>query len=139
MSPIQRQSRSTTRLPGVFHWSDALGDTMLLQGTRRPPDRQRLWFVVYDIADPRRLRRVARCCENHGLRIQYSVFTVLATRSAMKQLREQLAGLIDHDEDDVRFYRIAARRPIHHRGRALQSADLIPPHPMMEQLRLALE
>lgn len=31
-------------------------------------------IVVYDIASPRRLRKVARLCEDHGFRIQKSVF-----------------------------------------------------------------
>ena len=31
-------------------------------------------LVAYDIADPRRLRKVARACEDLGLRRQFSVF-----------------------------------------------------------------
>jgi CRISPR-associated protein Cas2 len=30
------------------------------------------WLVAYDIADPKRLRRVARACEDFGLRKQFS-------------------------------------------------------------------
>ena len=138
MSGPGREARRGDLLPGAFYWSDALADRLLARPGPPPPGRERLWFVIYDIGDPGRLRRVARCCENHGLRIQYSVFAVLADRPALLELREQLAGLIDEDEDDVRFYRIAARHPIHHVGRPLQSADLVPAHPMMHQLRLAL-
>ena len=32
------------------------------------------YLVAYDIADPKRLRKVARACEDFGLRRQYSVF-----------------------------------------------------------------
>ena len=138
MSIETRQDLRGSPLPGVFFWSDALADRLLATPVAVPPPRQRLWFVIYDIGEAGRLRRVARACENHGLRIQYSVFAVLADRPAILELRQQLAELIDPDEDDVRFYRIATRQPIHHRGRPLLAADLIPAHPMMQQLRLAL-
>ena len=138
MSHSLREARRGDLLPGAFYWSDALADRLLARPGPPPPGRERLWFVIYDIAEPGRLRQVARCCENHGLRIQYSVFAVLADRPAILELRQQLAELIDPDEDDVRFYRIAARQPIHHYGRPLLAADLIPAHPMMQQLRLAL-
>lgn len=137
MSRQAREARRGTPLPGVFFWSDALADRLLATPVK-PPSRQRLWFVIYDVGEAGRLRRVARCCENHGLRIQYSVFAVLADRPAILELRQQLAELIDPEEDDVRFYRISARQPIHHRGRPLLAADLIPAHPMLQQLRLAL-
>jgi CRISPR-associated protein Cas2 len=32
------------------------------------------YLVAYDIADPRRLRKVARACEDFGMRRQFSVF-----------------------------------------------------------------
>ncbi|HTI68628.1 MAG TPA: CRISPR-associated endonuclease Cas2, partial [Candidatus Limnocylindria bacterium] len=33
-----------------------------------------LRLVAYDIADPKRLHRVAMICENFGVRVQYSLF-----------------------------------------------------------------
>ena len=32
------------------------------------------WIVLYDIRNPRRLRRVARLMEGYGQRVQHSVF-----------------------------------------------------------------
>lgn len=66
------------------------------------------------------------------------MFAVLASRRALLGLRDELAGLIDPNRDNVRFYRIASHRPIYHRGRPLLPGDLLPAHPMLEQLRLAL-
>ena len=34
------------------------------------------YIVAYDISDPKRLRRVARVCEDFGYRKQLSVFLV---------------------------------------------------------------
>lgn len=140
MSGAEQHLRGGAILPGAFYWPDAQRAARRHAG---PPsggrrDNRLLWFVTYDIADPARLRRVAGCCENHGMRIQYSVFAVLASIGAIRQLRHELAGLIDARHDDIRFYRIAASRPIYHVGRSLIPADLIPPHPMLEQLCLAL-
>lgn len=140
MSGQAQHLRGGAILPGAFYWPDAQRAARQHSG---PPmgartDNRRLWFVTYDIADPTRLRRVAGCCENHGMRIQYSVFAVLASIGAIRQLRHELAGLIDARHDDIRFYRIAAGRRVHHIGRTLMPAELIPPHPMLEQLSLAL-
>ena len=35
---------------------------------------RRRYLMVYDIADPRRLRRICTLMEDHGERLQYSVF-----------------------------------------------------------------
>lgn len=33
-----------------------------------------VYLVAYDICDPRRLNRVAKVCEDFGVRVQYSLF-----------------------------------------------------------------
>jgi CRISPR-associated protein Cas2 len=37
---------------------------------------RRRFLVAYDIADPVRLRRVCAVMEDHGERLQYSIFSV---------------------------------------------------------------
>ena len=64
--------------------------------------------VSYDITDDRRRSRVARVLEDHGTRVQYSVFDCLLNEKALLALKGALDRLIDHETDSVRFYRLCA-------------------------------
>lgn len=61
------------------------------------------YLVCYDIADPKRLRRVARACEDYGYRKQYSVFLVRVSATDFVRLRSRLYELIDLNADQVLF------------------------------------
>jgi CRISPR-associated protein Cas2 len=61
------------------------------------------YVVAYDIADPKRLRKVARCCEDFGVRKQYSVFLCRLSATDFVRLRSRLYDLIQLDEDQVLF------------------------------------
>ena len=65
--------------------------------------RRTRYLVCYDIADPKRLRRVARICESYGSRIQYSVFECPLDDLRFEQLRAELARCIHHEDDQVLF------------------------------------
>lgn len=60
-----------------------------------------LVLVAYDIADPRRLRRVAKTLEAVGERIQKSVFECGLTPDGLIALRLRLRRLIDPQEDHI--------------------------------------
>ena len=64
------------------------------------------WLVAYDIASPRRLRRVHACLKRHGLPVQYSVFLLYTDRDGLDALLGELEGLIHPARDDVRAYRL---------------------------------
>ena len=64
--------------------------------------RQR-YLVSYDIADPKRLRKVAEVVEGFGSRLQYSVFECPLDPMRLAQLKSALAGEINCDEDQVLF------------------------------------
>lgn len=64
---------------------------------------RRAYIVSYDIADPKRLRKVAESCEGYGDRIQYSVFRCHMTPREAVELRGQLEAAIHHREDQVLF------------------------------------
>jgi len=68
--------------------------------------RRRPWLVAYDIASPRRLRRVHACLKRHGIPVQYSVFLVYTDRRGIDALMAELAELIHPRRDDVRAYRL---------------------------------
>jgi CRISPR-associated protein Cas2 len=61
------------------------------------------YIVSYDIASPRRLRRVAKTCEAFGTRIQYSVFECPLDNQRLVELRGALGKLLHPDEDQVLF------------------------------------
>ncbi len=66
-------------------------------------------LVAYDVetlseCGKRRLRQVAKLCENHGQRVQYSVFECLLDPAQWVQLRASLVAAIDPDSDSLRFY-----------------------------------
>ena len=82
-----------------------------------------LVVVAYDVNTEsaqgrRRLRRVARVCENHGQRVQKSVFECQVGATEWVELRAKLLREIKLDEDSLRFYFIdqADRVRIEHHG-----------------------
>lgn len=102
------------------------------------PARGALWLVSYDIADPRRLARVARAMTRYGVRVQYSVFAVLAKTEEIRELKTLLATLIKPSEDDVRIYPISPSGRSMMLGASMLAPDMLPQHPAFQQLRLPL-
>lgn len=70
--------------------------------------KQRLYLIAYDIADPRRLGRVARYMCQHACRVQYSVFAVQLSQSRLKGMLSELEDIIDPGQDDIRAYPLPA-------------------------------
>ncbi len=66
-------------------------------------------LIAYDIADDRRRDRVAVALQEHGERVQYSVFLVDGRPAAFVRLRSVLAGLIDAEVDTVMFCDLGTR------------------------------
>ena len=70
-----------------------------------------LVLVTYDVvtkssAGQKRLRRVAKTCENYGVRVQNSVFECVVDATQLKQLQFSLAEIINENEDSLRFYNL---------------------------------
>jgi len=68
-----------------------------------------LVLITYDVRTDsgegqRRLRKVAKVCENYGQRVQKSVFECLVDPEQWVKLRNKLTGEIKMDEDSLRFY-----------------------------------
>ena len=74
-------------------------------GQRRAPARyvgdENLYIVTYDIASPRRWRRVFRIMEGYGEWVQLSVFQCRLTRRRQIALKQALDEVINHAEDHV--------------------------------------
>ena len=74
-----------------------------------------LILVTYDVSTKtvegeRRLRRVARVCQDFGQRVQKSVFECSVNQAMYEDLTRRLVGCIDKDEDSLRFYRLVEPR-----------------------------
>jgi CRISPR-associated protein Cas2 len=67
------------------------------------------YLVAYDICNPKRLRKVAKVCEDFGLRRQYSVFFCRLAAVDMVRLRSRLYDVISLDRDQVLFIPLCAR------------------------------
>jgi CRISPR-associated protein Cas2 len=87
-------------------------------------------LITYDVnttseTGKRRLRTVAKQCQNYGQRVQNSVFECLVDAAQMKQLKHRLTGLIDPEKDSLRFYYLGNewRNRVEHVG-AKASIDL---------------
>jgi CRISPR-associated protein Cas2 len=75
------------------------------RGGGREPARwgvgENLYVVAYDIASPRRWRRVFRIMEGYGEWLQLSVFQCRLTRRRQIELKLALDEVINHAEDHV--------------------------------------
>jgi CRISPR-associated protein Cas2 len=68
--------------------------------------RHMVRLIAYDITTPKRLRRVAKVCEDYGVRVEKSVFECDLQESAFSLFWEQLLREIDPDEDSLIAYRV---------------------------------
>lgn len=80
-------------------------------------------LLTYDVATDtpegrRRLRRVAKACEDWGQRVQYSVFECELDSAQWTALRARLIAIIDPKTDSLRFYQLGSnwQRRVEHVG-----------------------
>ncbi len=81
-----------------------------------------LVVVSYDISGEdkgaKRLRKVAKVCQNYGSRVQFSVFECLVEPAEWTGLRHKLESIINLEKDCLRFYFLGSnwKRRIEHIG-----------------------
>ena len=68
-----------------------------------------LVVITYDVstetaAGQKRLRRVARECQNYGQRVQNSVFECHLDSAELRTVEAVLEKIIDREKDSLRFY-----------------------------------
>lgn len=66
-------------------------------------------LITYDVetvtpSGAKRLRRVAKECQNYGQRVQNSVFECVVTEAQFALLKSSLVSKIDKEKDSIRFY-----------------------------------
>ena len=62
---------------------------------------ERLYFVVYDISDPKRWRSVFKTMHGYGEWVQLSVFQCRLSRMRHAELVADLDGIIHHEQDHL--------------------------------------
>ena len=66
-------------------------------------------IITYDVetltpAGRKRLRQVAKECQNYGTRVQNSVFECVLDEAKFVMLKNKLETIIDKQVDSIRFY-----------------------------------
>ena len=87
-------------------------------------------LITYDVSTEteggkKRLRKVAKQCQNYGQRVQNSVFECIIDPALLKQLQNNLEKIIDKEKDSLRYYYLGNewRKRVEHVG-AKPSIDL---------------
>ena len=80
-------------------------------------------LISYDVsttspAGKKRLRKVAKECQNHAQRVQNSVFECIMDNAKAKEVKAKLLEIIDMDKDSLRFYYLgnAYKNKVEHYG-----------------------
>ena len=87
-------------------------------------------LITYDVSlqDPggaKRLRNIAKLCQDHGVRVQYSVFECEVSPDQWAVLKNALLSTFDESTDSLRFYQLGKnwRHRVEHHG-AKKALDL---------------
>ena len=86
-----------------------------------------IYMVAYDVASPRRWRRVVKALKKHGLRVQLSIFMCRMTPGQAERLEKRLRQIMDKSEDRLM---ITGLGPAGNAQTRLRAANLI--HEMRE-------
>jgi CRISPR-associated protein Cas2 len=80
-------------------------------------------LITYDVkteseGGPKRLRKIAKVCENYGQRVQNSVFECLVDPEQFVVLRNKLEKIMEKKDDSVRYYFLGSNwhRRVEHVG-----------------------
>jgi len=65
---------------------------------------QKVYLVSYDIKDDNRRNRLSGELLKYGVRVQYSIFEIVATESKLKKLITTIKSIIYPFEDSVLIY-----------------------------------
>jgi CRISPR-associated protein Cas2 len=89
-----------------------------------------LVLVTYDVntaegGGVKRLRRIAKTCQDFGQRVQFSVFEIEVDPGQWTLLKSRLESIIDRQRDSLRYYYLGAnwQKRVEHVG-AKPTADL---------------
>ena len=67
-----------------------------------------LYVIAYDIANPQRLHKIAKCCELYGGRIEKSVFELELDDGIFQRFWTEAEKVLNPEEDSCIAYKICA-------------------------------
>lgn len=80
-------------------------------------------LITYDVnvttvSGRKRLRKVAKQCQNFGQRVQNSVFECLVDPTQFADLKHRLESIVDPQTDSLRYYLLGSnwKRHVEHYG-----------------------
>lgn len=76
-------------------------------------------LICYDVADPKRLRRVFREVRDVALPVQKSVFVAQLSEREIAMLMERLAECLDAGEDRLQVFALRELEPPQSLGKAM--------------------
>lgn len=90
-------------------------------------EHQMLMIVAYDVADPKRLHKIARLCEDYGIRVQLSVFECRLEADRFDNFWANLHSILKPEEDSAVAYRVCTRcaREIRTAGTMVHSEKVV--------------
>lgn len=90
-----------------------------------------LVLITYDVSvttpeGKRRLRHIAKACQDYGVRVQNSVFECQVDPGQCSTLKAQLLEIYDPQSDSVRFYFLGKKghQKVEHHGAKLVADPL---------------
>ena len=61
-------------------------------------------IVAYDIAEPRRLNKVAKVVKEYGLRVQNSIFEGAVNNNLFLEMKSRIEDIIETTADGVKYF-----------------------------------
>ncbi len=77
-----------------------------------------LYLICYDIANPKRLRRVCRYLKGYKVDGQKSVFECWITEGERREIMRHLDNLMSREEDRIHLFQLDPRKKVECFGQA---------------------
>ncbi len=61
-------------------------------------------ITAYDIADPKRLNKVAKVILDYGIRVQKSIFEIDVSNNLFLEMRSRIENIIEPAVDGVKYF-----------------------------------
>ena len=106
MNSLSCHEHESFYIPADEYERYKIGKTLIEYDPAKEKYRNMLRLVAYDIADSKRLRKVAMICLDFGVRVEYSVFECDLSEEMFSIMWMRLSEVIEPDEDRILAYRV---------------------------------
>ncbi len=85
----------------------------------------RAWLIGYDIAEPKRLKKIHEYLKKIAIPVQYSLFFTESSARDIDKLSKVLAAAINPKHDDIRIYLLPLHTDIVYYGKRILPEGLL--------------